>query len=199
MIPGDICADCGGCPCSSFRGGRLSVGGGGEGGGDAAAAATTATAAALQIRKIIHVYMKRLNHIGRENPFSPPSLALRLSYPSFWRAPDDMLSFPALQSAEKGRHIWHEPRPTPRSLTPSRGLYLLLRDLVWHLHYACAKSSAKILTAFHFWPRRQLQQRGSLGSLWRRPSLSDTWVGKMEHFFSLMAVHLIERRRGRSW
>ena len=80
----------------------------GRGGGDAAAAATAttaATAAALQIRKIIHVYMKRLNHIGRENPFSPPSLALRLSYPSFWRAPDDMLSFPALQSAEKGRHI----------------------------------------------------------------------------------------------
>lgn len=83
MILGDICTDCGSCSCSSFRGGRLSVGGGGGGAAAAAAITTTAAAAtALQIRKIIHVYIKRLNRIRCGNPFSHFSIGPHIACPS---------------------------------------------------------------------------------------------------------------------
>lgn len=50
------------------------------------------------------------------------------------------------------------------------------------------KSSAKILAAFHICPADSYRS----GALWRRPSLSDTRVDKMDHR-SLMTVHLAER------
>lgn len=178
MILGDIYTDCGNCSCFHFRGRLQNVSR--EGRHWSYITLDKKNLTSLNCRYSLDSMDKKILQPARPLGLL---LALHLHCPSLCTL---MICLVSLSSrAGKGQHIWHEPRPRPRSLTLSWG-YVYSSMTSHSISTMPVKSSAKILGVFHICPWGCCS---TAAWLTLAASITYWYLSGQNGAFSLMTVH----------